>query len=173
MLEEYGKLRSGLRVLDIGCGPGYVASYLNGCTYVGFDIDERYIQYAQSRYSDRHTFYCRPFDSSAVNLFDKFDLVLMNGLLHHLPDDQARDLINHSQAVLNTNGLLLTLDGCYQDGQSPIARFFLDKDRGVYVREAEGYKVLVESVFEQVEIFIHSDFSVVPYTYIVTRSINA
>jgi SAM-dependent methyltransferase len=36
-----------MRVLDIGCCPGYIVEYLRGATYFGFDINPRYIAYAQ------------------------------------------------------------------------------------------------------------------------------
>jgi len=172
MLEDYASVRPGFRVLDIGCGPGYVASYLTDCTYVGFDINERYIKYAQKYYGNRHAFHCQPFDSQQVQYLEKFDLVLMNGLIHHLPDSQAYELVKLSRDALKPNGLLLTLDGCYHEGQSIIARYLLDKDRGDYVREAGAYRKLTESVFDQVQIFIRSDFSRVPYTYIVMKCAN-
>ena len=172
MLQNYSGVRSDLRVLDLGCGPGYVTAYLPNCAYVGFDLDERYIRYAKKHYGERHAFHCRAFDSDQLDDLGEFDLVLMNGLLHHLPDDQACELIELSRSALKTNGLLLTLDGCYQDGQSSIARYLLDKDRGAYVRKEAGYRALVESVFEKIEIFIRSDFSWIPYTWIVMRCVK-
>jgi SAM-dependent methyltransferase len=45
-----------MRVLDIGCGPGYMVEYLRGATYFGFDINSRYIAYAK-KYGGRGSFY--------------------------------------------------------------------------------------------------------------------
>jgi SAM-dependent methyltransferase len=42
-----------MRVLDIGCGPAYIVEYLRGATYFGFDINSRYIAYAQKIWKPR------------------------------------------------------------------------------------------------------------------------
>ena len=148
-LENYAGIQPGLRILDIGCGPGYIVEYLPKCEYVGFDLDERYIAYAKDHYGDRHQFHCRTFDAEQVENFEKFDLVLMNGLLHHVDDDLAHELIKLSRNALKEDGKLLSLDGCYKQGQSSLARYLLDKDRGQYVRQEEGYRVLAQSVFSK------------------------
>ena len=40
--------------------------------------------------------------------------------------------------ALRPGGVLFTLDGCYAAGQPRLAKWLLDNDRGVHVREAEG-----------------------------------
>ncbi len=36
-LDQFVKLRKGERVLDLGCGPGYILEYMPPVDYVGFD----------------------------------------------------------------------------------------------------------------------------------------
>ena len=172
LLADYANLFKGMRILDIGCGPGYVVKYLPDCNYVGFDLDENYIAYAKERYDSSNIFNCGPFDAECANRYEHFDLVMMNGLLHHLVDDEAKDLVNLSRSVLKKGGMLLTLDGCYKNLQSSFIRYLLKKDRGGNVRYESGYRKLLEPFFTVVESDIRSDLSMMPYTYIVMRCKN-
>ena len=169
MLNAYATPWPGMRVLDIGCGPGYVVRYLPECTYVGYDLDTAYIAHARRKYATAHTFLCQPFDAEQAARHDEFDLVLMIGLLHHLPDQSAVQLVDLAQQVLKRGGMLLTLDGCYHAGQPTIAKWLLDMDRGKHVRDQAGYRALVDKAFDYVETFVRSDLSLLPYTFIVMR----
>ena len=40
-IRDYLSLRPGMRIIDIGCGPGHIVKYLpRGIDYIGLDIDE-------------------------------------------------------------------------------------------------------------------------------------
>lgn len=77
-------------VLEVGCGAGFAAEYLQGrvASYLGIDYSANLIDYAR-----RHN--RRPgveFEVSSIEDFDsprRFDAILMVGLLHHLSDVQA------------------------------------------------------------------------------------
>jgi 2-polyprenyl-3-methyl-5-hydroxy-6-metoxy-1,4-benzoquinol methylase len=74
-------------ILEVGCGAGFSADYLNGrCSvFHGIDYSEELIRYAQAlNVRDGVTF-------ETVNVKDfkaegQFDVVLMIGVLHHLDD---------------------------------------------------------------------------------------
>ena len=66
-IADYLTLRPGMRVIDIGCGPGHLLQYLpEGIDYNGFDIDETYIAYARRSFGHLGTFHCRYFDAAAA-----------------------------------------------------------------------------------------------------------
>jgi len=113
-IQEYAKVQNGMRVLDIGCGPGYVLDYLPRVSYYGFDVSPEYIGYASRKYGARGRFYCRPFDAPIARTLEPFDLILMTGLLHHLEDQEAIELLGLSRQVLTNVGRLVTLDPCYK-----------------------------------------------------------
>jgi SAM-dependent methyltransferase len=166
-IQEYAQVRPGMRVLDIGCGPGYLIEYLPAVSYYGFDISAKYINYATRRYGDRGKFYCQRFDAAIAKTLGSFDLILMAGLLHHLEDQEAIDLLGLSKEVLSTTGHLVTLDPCYSRRQSRMARFLLKKDRGQSIRDASGYVGLASRTYSQVDSHVRDDLFFVPYTALV------
>lgn len=167
-IEAYLNLKAGDRIIDIGCGPGYIVDHLpSGIEYVGFDTDPRYIIHAQKLFGSKGSFYCQPFDDASAEAHGPADVVMMNGLIHHLDDATARQVLLTARKVLKPSGVLFTLDGCFRKGQSAIAKWLLQNDRGTFVRTEQGYRDLYGSSFEDVSLFIREDVSLVPYTFIV------
>lgn len=167
-IRQYLDLRPGARVIDIGCGPGYILKHLpQGIDYVGLDIDQPSIAYARDRFGDRGRFECRFFDESAVADLGPADVVMMNGVMHHIGDADLATTLGHVKAALKPDGVLFTLDGAYAPGQSRIDKWLLDNDRGVHVRDAEGYRGLLEGTFSRVEMHVRDDYARLPYTFAI------
>jgi len=166
-IEQHVKPRQGDRVLDIGCGPGYLLDYLPEVEYVGFDTEPGYISYANRRYAGRGDFFTEQFAEDKLSAFEPFDFVTMMGILHHLNDEQAADLLRLAGKALRPGGKVISLDGCYRDGQSPIARHMLARDRGEFVRSEDGYLGLTVEVFDQVNVHVREDMFYIPYTIII------
>jgi SAM-dependent methyltransferase len=167
--HEYVRARPGDRILDIGCGPGDLLTSLPvGIHYVGFDKSEPYVRAARARFGDRGTFFCRTVDRAVVNELGaaEFDLVVAHGVLHHLDDFQADEVFALARSALKPGGRFVTADGCYVSGQSRIARYFLDRDRGAHVRTEPAYRLLAARYFVSVESHVRHDTSRVPYTIV-------
>lgn len=167
-IREYIPPEPGLTVLDIGCGPGYVIADFRKPIYHGFDISAQYINWAKEKYPDGH-FYCQEFDQSALERLPKADVVLMMGLIHHLDDAASLALLQLAKSAMKASGSLYTMDGCYRVGQSRIGKFFLDEDRGQYVRNEAGYVDLARRVFSRVEVSYRDDLFLIPYPSIVLQ----
>ena len=157
----------GANVIDVGCGPGFMRPHLPASArYFGFDTDRRYIDYARAQDQVNAEYLCQVFDASSISITGLADIVMMNGLLHHLDDDTARALIRDAADCLVPGGHLLTLDGCYRPGQSLFRRKILDWDRGRHVRDEDGYLGLFDGVGLQVDVVHDGRSSRIPYDFI-------
>ena len=166
--HDYVDFSNVRRVFDIGCGPGHIVQYMpDTVEYVGFDTEAGYIDFANRRFGKRGRFFAQPFDRSSAATFGVPDLILMNGVLHHMDDDTASTVLGDAASMLTEGGALFTLDGCYRTGQNPVSRYLLDKDRGEHVRTADGYQALLSKAFPQVEVAVRDDLSWMPYTFAI------
>jgi SAM-dependent methyltransferase len=167
-VAEFVRAQPGARILDIGCGTGWILDYLPGdLHYVGYDLNPNYIASAQQRFGDRGTFFCADITGQSVPQIEGelFDIVLALGLVHHLNDAEAKRLCESAHAHLKPNGVFITFDGVYAPNQSRIARYIISRDRGQAVRTPEGYLALTESLFATVKRQVRTDLLRIPYTH--------
>jgi len=102
---------AGKRVLDIGCGNGYVLSrYAKaGAAVQGVDITDRAVEISQHRFSSmgltgtftRINGQVLPFDDGA------FDVVASMGVLHHVPDPDP--LVEEAYRLLKPGGEMIIM----------------------------------------------------------------
>ncbi|MGH0033413.1 MAG: class I SAM-dependent methyltransferase [Myxococcota bacterium] len=169
-MQEHVRPREGDRVLDVGCGLGDVLEDLPPVDYHGFDLSRAYVETARRRYGDRGRFVCAAVSELSLGeLEGTCDIVLANGLLHHLGDGDARALLRAASAALRPGGRVVTYDPCYVEGQSRMARRLVSKDRGRHVRSAEGYLRLVGEVFPESTHAVYHDLLRIPYTHLVVE----
>jgi SAM-dependent methyltransferase len=166
-IRTYVRPVAGARVLDLGCGPADILDWLPETHYVGVDASAQYIEEAKSRYGDRGQFICRSVTEYALEQPASFDVVMANGVLHHLSDEEAITLFRVARGALKSGGRLVTLDACFVPNQSRIARWMLQNDRGRFVRFPDQYLRLASSNFQRVEQHVRHDLLRVPYTHII------
>ena len=157
----------GQRLLDIGCGPGDILNYLPPVAYVGFDNNPEYIQAAKAKYAHRGEFFQQAVSRELVGQFSGFDLVMANGLLHHLDDAECMELLTIGLTALKPGGRMITLDGVLTPSQSRFARYLVSRDRGRHVRTEEEYTQLARRVFRDVKVRIWDGRLRIPYTHII------
>lgn len=162
--------RPGQRVLDIGCGTATVIKHLSGCDYVGIDHNPEYINQARENFGAKGEFYCIDLNDVKFKDFGTFDTVLLLGVLHHLNDDEVRQLVMAIPAVMKPTGTLVTFDCALERGQHRIARLLAKADRGRYARSPAYYRSLIEPTFTVQEEIIRHDLLKVPYTHAIFRA---
>jgi len=113
-------LPAGSRILDVGCGSGWMSEYFARLGYVvkGIDISPALIEMSRDRavrvpYDVDHetTLRCsfEVHDIEAGPLAEKFDAVLCYDSLHHFEDEHA--VMRHLAAMLPVGGVLFILEG--------------------------------------------------------------
>ncbi len=132
------RVRPGLRVVELGCGPGTNAHLFDGCDYTGIDINPDYIESARRRFP-QHTFVCADllaYDFAAAT----YDWVLVNSFLHHLDDAGVRATLA-SVARIRAGGILV-LELVLPE-EPGVARLLARSDRGRFARTIAAWKALI------------------------------
>ncbi|NNL64757.1 MAG: class I SAM-dependent methyltransferase [Myxococcales bacterium] len=172
-MEDHVRAREGARVLDIGCGVADVLDTLPAVDYHGFDLSPAYIEAARGRYGDRGHFHCAAVSELSLGgLAGTCDVVMANGILHHLDDADAVRLLRTAAAALKPGGHVVTFDGCYVEGQGRLSRWLVSLDRGEHVRAREDYLRLAREVFPDVTSRTYSDLLRFPYEHIVMEGVK-
>jgi 2-polyprenyl-3-methyl-5-hydroxy-6-metoxy-1,4-benzoquinol methylase len=154
-----------IKVLDIGCGPAEILKYIPTSIYYGYDVDKRSISYAKNYFSKpQHHFYCKKFTEKEIKRLPKFDYVILFGILHHLQNEEIKKILNLCKKAMKKNAILLTEDPIFVKNQNPIARFLINKDRGLCVRKKKEYINLIKKSFKRVNSKITHQFFI-PYTW--------
>ena len=166
-IKRYLRPVAGERLLDIGCGTGTIVDFLPRVDYWGLDSSVRYIDFAKKKFGERAKFMNADLCTVPWPVSGPFDRAMAIGVLHHLSDEQVVQVLKNTKEMLKPGGKLVTLDGCYESHQSPIAHFFLSMDRGKYVRDEAGYAALARSVFKKVSFHFERKLLRVPYLHLI------
>ncbi len=106
---------SSIRVLEVGCGPGYLTLELarNGFHVVGLDLSAKCIEVAQTYAATDPwknergpiSYIVDDYLSSTALKEDSFDAIVFSGALHHFPDTFAA--LERTKLLLRQGGLIL------------------------------------------------------------------
>jgi SAM-dependent methyltransferase len=144
-VERQLRQRQIRRVLDVGCGPGTNASRFAGADYVGIDINERYLAIARAKYQGR--FIQADLQTDDVSALGRFDTILVNSFLHHLPDDAVRRILRQLHSLLAADGRVHILELVLPERRS-LATIMAKLDRGRYARPLAAWRELLDAHFE-------------------------
>jgi SAM-dependent methyltransferase len=129
-----------LRTLDLGCGPGAFSPLFAAESYVGVDINPRYIAYARRHFKGdfvegdaRHV--QRPEAS--------FDQILVFGLLHHLDDEASSAVLTEMRRLLVSGGHALVIEDVPAVSRlNLLGHLIHSAENGEYIRKVEAYRRL-------------------------------
>lgn len=132
-------------VLDVGCGTGDAMNYLGDIAgYHGFDTDPVAIEFARKQAAKtnrgRWQFEVGIVDRAVIDRLAP-TRVMLCGLLHHLSDEQAVDLLR-AAATASSVKRIATCDVVYLPGKH-LSNLFAWLDRGRFVRNVAGYRSLI------------------------------
>lgn len=123
-------LRADARILDVGCGPGWLSEYFARLGYdvTGIDISDDLIAVARERLArlpyqvdQEIPVKCRFLvcDIEEAPLPEKFDALICYDALHHFEDE--RSIFRNLAAMLNIGGVLFIVEGQKPDAGSDTA----------------------------------------------------
>lgn len=168
IVRDHIRPYEGMKILDIGCGTGFILDYLPGrIEYTGIDYSPEYINHARREYGERGTFIQGDITDVADTPMGPFDGAIAIGLLHHLPDDKADDVFSLARRSLSPEGRFVTVDPCYSEGQSRLRRFVVGQDRGAYVRREKEYRDIALRRFNGVDSLVINTLLRIPYTHCI------
>lgn len=125
-------LPAGARILDVGCGPSSWLSYL-GLQPIGLDLCQSYtLRYRAAGGA------CVTASASQIPFAaESFDLVLSMGLLHHLPEDVARQSVAEMVRVARQHGRIVVFDPVLPESLilRPLPYALCKLDRGPFIRK--------------------------------------
>jgi SAM-dependent methyltransferase len=136
-------------ILDLGCGTGAMAGSFRPESYVGVDVNPRYIARARTKKS-RYRFEVA--DGRSLPFADgSFGAVLIGGVIHHLDDASARAVLQESRRVLVPGrGVLVMCEAVPTRSRwNLIGRLVAALDEGHFISPAERYLEMVYEVFGQ------------------------
>ncbi|MEZ5225001.1 MAG: class I SAM-dependent methyltransferase [Ilumatobacteraceae bacterium] len=169
LVSDHFVVDDGGRVLDLGCGFGdYAPFYAERCDYLGIDHNESYIETARRMNAGSPArFLVADVADPVVAENGPFDLVMMSGVLHHLPSDAVRELAALIRPLISANGRFVAMEPVFDPDQGLTARLTIAADRGRFARDEEGYRTLLETAFAKVDTTIVSGMLRIPYTHVI------
>ena len=137
-------------ILDVGCGPGNQSEYfVDAQKYIGIDISKAYIAKARKLFGKLGEFHIL----SATDI-DKlpnirFDLVILNGVFHHLSDNEVEEFLGKIVNKLNYKGVLVSIDPTYVE-EKTIGNLIISHDRGMHVRKSSEFLKISEKYLDTI-----------------------
>lgn len=134
-------------VLDLGCGTGTMARTFRPESYVGVDVNDRYIERARATKSG---YRFEVADGRTLPFTDgSFDAVSITGVIHHLDDASARSLLEEGRRVLKPNGGVMVMSEPVptRNPWNFVGRLIVRLDEGDFIRPPQRYVEMVAEVF--------------------------
>ena len=133
-LFEQTNLNNVRNVLEVGCGIGFLTSYLAKeykWNVTGIDLDSEQVK--RAKIDNKENDYLRFFEADATDLpfeNNEFDVILSFDVLHHIPNwDKA---LNEISRVLRLNGIYILNDLALPRFTAKTFKDLLNNYMGVY-----------------------------------------
>jgi SAM-dependent methyltransferase len=151
LAEHFWQFPANGKIVEIGCGTGDLVPYLPpGASYAGFDPSEAYVELATRRYAGRKQTVFLAGTSALLQedaRLHQADLVLCDGVLHHLDRPEAVAVLEFARGLLAPHGVFRAKEPCYVSDQSLLSRLVMGMDRGGNILTETGWRDLLGGVF--------------------------
>ena len=140
------------KVLEIGCSVGNVSAAFtkyNNLNFVGIDTDEIAISNARKRFRNLKNFIFNSYDLREMSKTNQtFDYILFAGILHHVNDGDAMELLRNAVPLLDPEGIIIISEPLpAHESDSWLIRLYHNLfEQGSWVREKKDIETLVNNV---------------------------
>lgn len=156
-VERFKDIRTGLRVMEIGCGEGgnLLPFAEKGCSITGVDLSPTRIGQAneffeKSGYS--YKFMCMDFCKAEEPVEkDKYDVILVHDVIEHIPQSAKTDFLKNIHRFLHKDGIVFFAFPAWQmpfGGHQQICRHKTAKLPWIHLLPQKTYKKLLTSCGE-------------------------
>lgn len=135
-------------VLDLGCGTGQFCALFPRESYWGVDASSQYIAYARKKHPG-YRFMVE--DAAHLRMQKKVHQALIVGVLHHLPDEKVKKILESAFRALLTGGRLLIFEDIHLERFNPIGKLVKKFDVGKHIRTHQSYGGLYRQYFDVVK----------------------
>jgi SAM-dependent methyltransferase len=140
------------RVVDVGAGTGEIAPLATreGYRYLGIEPDPAMVAVCRNRFAGPDVAFEQLTAAQAGELLEPGDVVVINGVAHHLADDEFFGLVARGNACR----ALIVLDHWHRPRTTPrLTRTLQVLDRGKFVREDGFFETLSAYRLERSDVF--------------------
>lgn len=139
------------QVLEIGCSLGVVSAVFRekaSICYLGIDIDEQAIRYAQKRFEAYpHMQFATQSLEALVKSGRRFDYVLFANILHHVDDELATVLLRYAFKAMSGAGVIVLMEpDVLHPDDGLLVRALYQLERGQFRRPLKDLIALAEGV---------------------------
>jgi SAM-dependent methyltransferase len=133
-------LKSGERLLDVGCGTGVGAPLTEPSFYAGVDSQLPTLRFARRRFPHPSTHFVCAHAGRLPFAPGSFDKGVAINVIHHLDDDAVDRLLLDLQSAVSGPVIVLDMDPARAN---PLERLLMAHDRGEYIRDLGALRTLL------------------------------
>lgn len=125
-------------ILDIGAGTGLLSAFLMErypeASFTLIDISEKMLDVAKDRFRSNSNVKYVVADYSKYHFVEKYDMVMSALSIHHLEDEEKKEIYKKSYSLLKQNGILINADQVY--GETPFIETLNKKIWRQYIEDS-------------------------------------
>ncbi|PKM77244.1 MAG: SAM-dependent methyltransferase [Firmicutes bacterium HGW-Firmicutes-15] len=141
-------------ILDIGAGTGLLSSFIldkfPNANLTLIDISEKMIEVAKSRFEDKPAITYIIDDYTKYQFEEKYDIVVSSLSIHHLMDNQKKQLYAIIYSILNQGGVFINADQVL--GSTPFIETLYKRDWKFKVENSGLSQDEIHSAYERAEL---------------------
>ncbi len=108
-------------ILDIGAGTGLLSAFLMkrypDASFTLIDLSEKMLDMAKDRFGNNSNVKYIAADYSKYDFMEKYDMVVSAVSIHHLEDEEKKELYEKSYSILKEKGVFINADQVH--GETP------------------------------------------------------